>query len=71
MAIGLVAGLYTVWLTLISGANLSATALPLFAVFMVMVGVQFFISGILADIGIKGYQHAKGEEPYRIRDIFE
>jgi glycosyltransferase involved in cell wall biosynthesis len=69
MGIGTVAGLYTVWLKLAVGESLSETALPLFAIFMVMIGVQFFISGILADIGIKGYQQAKNEEPYRIKDV--
>jgi glycosyltransferase involved in cell wall biosynthesis len=71
MGIGSIAGLYTVWLKIVGGTSLSDTALPLFAVFMVMIGVQFFISGILADIGIKGYQQAKGEEPYRIREVLE
>ncbi len=71
MGIGSLAGLYTVWLKLVSGANLSDTAMPLFAVFMVMIGVQFFISGILADIGIKGYQYAKQERPYRVKQVLE
>lgn len=71
MSIGSTAGLYAAWLKLSTGANLSETALPLFAVFMVMIGVQFFISGILADISIKGYQHAKNEEPYRVRKVHE
>lgn len=71
MGLGGLAGLYTVWLKLYSGTNLSATALPLLAVFMVMIGVQFFISGILADIAIKGYQQAKDEEPYRIREFIK
>jgi glycosyltransferase involved in cell wall biosynthesis len=71
MTIGGLAGLYTVWLKVVERVSLSDTAFPLFAVFMVMIGVQFFISGILADIGIKGYQQAKDEEPYRIREIRE
>jgi zinc transporter ZupT len=71
MGIGGLAGLYTVWLKLVENANLSDTALPLFAVFMVMIGVQFFISGILADIGIKSYQQSKNEEPYRVKEILE
>jgi len=71
MGIGMLAGLYTVWLKLAENVSLSDTALPLFSVFMVMIGVQFFISGILADISIKGYHHAKDEEPYRIKEIYE
>ncbi len=71
MVIGTASGLYSAWLKFGAGANLSDTALPLFAVFMVMIGVQFFISGILADIGIKGYQHAKDEEPYRVREVLD
>ncbi|WP_256558498.1 glycosyltransferase family 2 protein [Haloarcula marina] len=71
MFIGTLGGFYSAYLKFVVGANLSATALPLFAVFMIMIGVQFFISGILADIGIKGYQHAKNEEPYRVREVLE
>lgn len=71
MFIGTLGGMYTAWLKLGAGTNLSDTALPLFSVFMIMIGVQFFISGILADIGIKGYQHAKNEEPYRVQKILE
>ncbi|MFC7076792.1 glycosyltransferase family 2 protein [Haloarcula halophila] len=71
VGIGMLSGVYSVWLKILSDANLSETALPLFAVFMIMIGVQFFISGILADIGIKGYQHAKDEEPYRIDKILK
>lgn len=71
MFIGTSGAFYSAWLKISAGANLSNTALPLFSVFMVMIGVQFFISGILADIGIKGYQHAKNEEPYRVKEILE
>jgi len=71
MFIGTVGAFYSAWLKFGAGANLSDTALPLFSVFMIMIGVQFFISGILADIGIKGYQHAKNEEPYRVREVLE
>jgi ABC-type maltose transport system permease subunit len=71
MVIGTFGGVYSAWLKFAAGANLSNTALPLFAVFMVMIGVQFFISGIFADIGIKGYQHAKNEEPYRVQKVLK
>lgn len=71
MSVGTLGGVYATWLKLIDRVSLSDTALPLFAVFMVMIGVQFFISGILADISIKSYQQAKNEEPYRIREFIE
>lgn len=71
MFIGTGGALYSAWLKLGAEVELSETALPLFAVFMIMIGIQFFISGILADIGIKGYQNAKNEEPYRIREVIE
>jgi hypothetical protein len=71
IGVGSVAGFYTIWMKIATGQSLSDTALPLFSVFMIMIGVQFFISGILADIGIKSYQYAKDDEPYRVREFYE
>jgi glycosyltransferase involved in cell wall biosynthesis len=67
--IGGVSGLYSVYLKVAQSVSLSDTALPLFAVFMILLGIQFFISGILADISIRNYFHLQEADEYRIRTV--
>ena len=67
--VGVLGGTYSVYLKAIQGVSLSDTALPLFAVFMCLLGIQFFISGILADIGIKNYFAVRREDPYRVTRV--
>ena len=67
--VGILGGMYSVYLKAIHGGSLSDTALPLFAVFMCLLGIQFFISGILADIGIKNYFAVRQEDEYRVDTV--
>jgi hypothetical protein len=67
--VGGAGGLYSVYLKVLGGVSLSDTALPLFSVFLILLGMQFFISGILADIGIRNYFQLQETERYRIRNI--
>ena len=70
-SLGFLGGLYSIYLKIFSGVSLSDTALPLFAVFMCLLGIQFFISGILADIGIKNYYAKRGIEAYRVVQVHD
>ncbi|MFH1590293.1 MAG: glycosyltransferase family 2 protein [archaeon] len=71
---GLLSGMFgtlclgiSAYLRLIHGVDLSDTFLPVVGVFAVLVGVQLFVSGILADIGIKNY--FKGRQDYSIAKV--
>ncbi|KKP98019.1 MAG: Glycosyl transferase GT2 family [Candidatus Moranbacteria bacterium GW2011_GWD2_36_12] len=44
---------------------------PLLGVFFVLVGIQLFISGLLADIILKNYYKNQGKMNYNIREIIE
>jgi len=44
---------------------------PLIAVFMILMGIQLFIFGLLADIAVKNYYKAQGKMNYKIREIVE
>jgi len=44
---------------------------PLIAVFFVLMGVQLFIFGLLADIAIKNYYKSQGKMNYKIKQILE
>lgn len=68
---GLLGGLYSVYLKAVHAVSLSDTALPLFAVFMCLLGIQFFLSGILADIGAKNYFAVRGEDAYRVESVLD
>ncbi len=60
IAIGGAAGLYATVQKVVHGASLSDTALPLFAVFMVMIGLQSLLTGFLADILVRTHRDAAG-----------
>src|SRR3989338_11462207 len=53
------------------GMSLGQSQLPLLAVLMVVIGVQFFISGLLADISIKNYYGHNGRKTYSVEKIVE
>ncbi len=68
---GFVLGAYSAYLWIFKGVDLSDTFLPVVAVFMVMIGIQFFVSGILADICVKTYYKTFDHKPYTIRKVLE
>jgi glycosyltransferase involved in cell wall biosynthesis len=69
--VGIAGGMLSVYLKIIRGTSLSDTALPLFAVFMCLLGIQFFMSGILADISIKNYFSNRQYKGYRVADVMD
>ncbi len=44
---------------------------PLVAVFLVLMGVQMFVFGLLADISVKNYYKLQGKMNYKIKEIIE
>ena len=42
---------------------------PMLGIFLILIGIQFFIFGLLADIMIKTYYQTKKETPYDVREI--
>jgi hypothetical protein len=53
------------------GESIGERIWPMIGVMLVLVGVQLFISGLLADILIKNYFKAKNHRGYNIREIIE
>ena len=49
--------------------TLSNSIWPLAAFFMVLVGIQLFVAGLLADVNLKSYYAANRRRPYAIKDI--
>jgi len=44
---------------------------PMIGVFLLVMGVQFFISGLLADINIKTFHQVRNEKPYKIKEVID
>ncbi len=66
---GFVLGAYSGYLRIFRGVDLSDTFLPVIAVFMVMIGIQLFVSGILADICVKTYYKTFDHKPYTVEKV--
>lgn len=53
------------------GTSLSEKIWPLLGVFLIMIGLQLFVFGLLADIIIKNYYKGRGKMNYSIKEIIE
>ena len=71
ICLGIITGLKTVYDFLFLGLKMSRTALPFLTAFLFLSGVQFFISGLLADSSMKNYHESTRQRPYNIKDITE
>ena len=66
--------LILVWMVvekLFFGVSLSEKIWPLVGIFLILVGIQLFIFGLLADIIIKNYYKSQGHMNYSIKEIIE
>ena len=66
---GLAMGIWSVYLKLFHNQDLTETFVPMLAIISVILGVQFLVSGILADIAIKTYYRG-GQKSYYIEKIY-
>lgn len=67
--LGTLAGVYSVYLKFFNSIDLSRTFLPSAAIILTLLGVNLFVSGIIADICIKDYY--KDKQTYLIEKIVE
>ena len=56
---------------LVFGASLAERLWPLIGIFFVLIGVQLFIYGLLADIIVRNYYHMRKRMNYAVREIIE
>jgi len=68
IGIGILLAFYTTYLYIV-GHNLSDTMEPLLTAFFLFMGVQFFISGLIADMLSKTYYEKTKDTPYNIDTI--
>lgn len=70
MLSGGVMGIVLVIMRILNLISLQRTIWPLFAIFLVLVGIQLFVSGILADIIVKNH-YSDGRTVYSIKEVLE
>lgn len=66
---GVGAGVWAIWIKVFQQVSFVETPLPLLCVFLVTLGVQFILMGLLAEILIRTYYEAQKKETYKIREI--
>jgi hypothetical protein len=66
--VGAVAGVATLVMWF-DGFHMSRNPLLLLAVFASFVGLQFFVLGMLGELGVRTYYESQGRQPYAIRDL--
>ncbi|MCA1615506.1 MAG: glycosyltransferase family 2 protein [Acidobacteria bacterium] len=66
--ISTLAGLYAVFLKLAHKADFVQTPLPILAIVMFAVGVQFFLMGLLAEMQVRTYHESQAKTIYAVRE---
>ena len=69
--IGIVTAIYVAYLKIFRQVDISDTFLSVFAVFLIMIGILLFVSGLMADISIKSYYGSNGRKTYSIKEVIE
>lgn len=68
---GMLIGLALIVARIFYNVPMSNKIWPLIAVFLVLMGIQLFIFGLLADIAVKNYYKSQGKMNYKIKEIVE
>lgn len=66
--ISVLAGLYAVFLKLFHKADFVQTPLPILAIVMFAVGIQFLLMGLLAEMLVRTYHESQAKSIYAIRE---
>ncbi len=67
LSIGFLLGLYLSFIKFIKGESIGERPLLLLTVLLIISGIQFISTGIIAEIIIRTYYESKGERPYKIK----
>jgi glycosyltransferase involved in cell wall biosynthesis len=62
--------LFSIFMRLFRGVSLYDKIWPIMAVFMILAGMQFFISGLLADIAVKNYYKGRVKN-YSVKEVVD
>jgi hypothetical protein len=62
------AGLFAIYWKLVGRADFVETPLPVLAIVMFAVGVQFFLMGLLAEMQVRTYHESQAKPIYAVRE---
>jgi len=65
---GFLSGIASLVQKFIIGMSLTNSRLPLLAVLLIIIGIQFILMGLLAEILIRIYYEPRGKPPYTIKE---
>jgi glycosyltransferase involved in cell wall biosynthesis len=68
VVISLLAGLYALFLKIFHKADFVQTPLPILAIVMFAVGVQFLLMGLLAEMLVRTYHESQNKRVYAVRE---
>ncbi|HYP00724.1 MAG TPA: glycosyltransferase family 2 protein [Pyrinomonadaceae bacterium] len=67
-AVSFIAGLWAIFLKLVHKADFVQTPLPILAIVMFAVAVQFFLMGLLAEMLVRTYHESQSKAIYAVRE---
>ncbi|MCA1566483.1 MAG: glycosyltransferase family 2 protein [Acidobacteria bacterium] len=67
-AVSFIAGLWALFLKLVHKADFVQTPLPILAIVMFAVAVQFFLMGLLAEMQVRTYHESQSKAIYAVRE---
>ena len=67
-AVSFVAGLWAVFLKFVEGVSFILTPLPILAIVMFAVAIQFFLMGLLAEMQVRTYHESQAKAIYAVRE---
>ncbi|MDQ3174840.1 MAG: glycosyltransferase, partial [Acidobacteriota bacterium] len=66
--VSVVAGLYAIFLKLFHKGDFVQTPLPILAIVMFAVGIQFLLMGLLAEMLVRTYHESQEKSIYAVRE---
>ncbi len=67
-AISVIAGIWALYLKIFEGTSFILTPLPIIAVVMLAISVQFFLMGLLAELLVRTYHESQDKAIYAVRE---
>ncbi|MGI9107704.1 MAG: glycosyltransferase family 2 protein [Pyrinomonadaceae bacterium] len=67
-AISFLAGIWAIFLKFVEGVSFILTPLPILAIVMFAVAVQFFLMGLLAEMQVRTYHESQAKAIYAVRE---
>jgi len=65
----IIAGVWAFFLKFVEGVSFILTPLPIIAIVMLAISVQFFLMGLLAEMLVRTYHESQDKATYTVREL--